>query len=95
MKDSIGASYLFYANPKTFPDWKYSERFAICMNISTSYYRDKPVWRYKIKKGAYQDYVFEIEKEKAYRVVIKNAIPGSECPDLLPISEMTSIAPKK
>jgi len=44
-------------------------------------------------KGSYKDYIFEIEKEKAHQVVIKNAIPNSDCPDLLPISEMNKVEP--
>ena len=94
-KDLMRASYLFYANPTTFPNWKYAERFAICMNTETSWYKNKPVWRYKIRKGVYKDYIFEISKEKALEVVVRNAIAGSECPDLLPISEMNSIIPTK
>lgn len=89
------SEYLFYANPTTFPDWKWEERFAVCMNIETSWYKNRPVWRYKIKRGQYKDYIFEIPKEEAYKVVVRNAIKGSDCPDLIPISAMKSIEPIK
>jgi hypothetical protein len=95
MKDYLGTGYLFYANPKTYPDWKWAERFAICMNITDSTYINKPVWRWKVKDGTYKDYIFEIDREIGLQVVVRNAIPKSILHDLMPISPMRAIEPKK
>lgn len=91
MKNYMEIPYLFYANPTTFPNWKHSERYGIGLDIDKAWYREKLVWRYRIIKGAYQDCVFEISREKAQEVVIRNAIPSGKCHDLLPISEMKEV----
>ena len=86
--------YLFFANPTSFPDWQYEERYGVGLDIDLAWYRAKRVWRYKVLKGSYKDYVFEIDREKALKSVIRGAIPSGKCHDIIPISEMVKIAPK-
>jgi len=80
--------YLFYANPISFPNWKYENRFGVGLDIDRAWYKEKPIWRYKVLKGSYKDCILEIERDKARQVVVRNAIPSGSCHDLLPVEVM-------
>lgn len=91
-KDYQERDKFFYCVPRLFPNWEYPSRLAISIslddNSAKGEWRNKPVWRWKIKDG-----IYEVDRNKGIELGNKFHFAGSTCgmPNLLPKEELREI----
>jgi len=76
----------FFAVPSLFPKWDYPSRLAIGVKLNDAWFRNAPIFRFKI-----HDKFYEIDRDRAIKLGKKYQLKLGSLPNLIPLEEFKEL----